>query len=50
VISVFAMFLGAMIGGPLVVEVDVAVPLALAACLQLAAVVVAHVNSAVEAA
>lgn len=49
-ISVLAMFAGALIGGLLVVNVDVAVPIALAALLQGASTVIAHRNSAVDAA
>jgi hypothetical protein len=44
------MFIGALVGGLLVVNVDVAVPIALAALLQGASTVIAHRNSAVEAA
>jgi uncharacterized membrane protein YoaK (UPF0700 family) len=49
-ISVVAMFLGALIGGLLVVNAHIAVPIALAALLQIASTVIAHRNSAVEAA
>lgn len=49
-ISILAMFLGALVGGLLVINTEIVVPIALAAALQTASTVIAHRNSTVEAA
>lgn len=49
-ISVMAMFLGALVGGLLVMNADLWIPIAVAALLQGASTLIAHRNSTVEAA